>query len=165
MEEERTEVIETTPRREVIDTTPRRTEVVTGGPARPYSAVDQTEAVAYDPFENRRLMAHRAQQLIYWVFGLIEGVIAIRFVLKALGANPSAGFAEFIYGITAPLIAPFVGLFGNPQAQGSVLELNSIVALIVYALVAWLLARLMWILVGDTRSAVTTRSTSVDSRS
>jgi hypothetical protein len=41
---------------------------------------------------------------------------------------------------------------------------HSIVALIVYALLAWLLAKLAWIVVGDTRSAVTTRSTSVDSR-
>jgi hypothetical protein len=86
-------------------------------------------------------------------------------VLKALGANPSAGFAQFIYGITNVLVAPFVGLFGSPQAQGSVLELNSIIALVVYALVAWLLGRLAWILVGETRSAITTRSTSIDSHS
>ena len=106
----------------------------------------------------------RVTQLVYLIFGLIEGLIAIRFVLKALGANPSAGFAEFIYGITNVLVAPFVGLFGNPQTQGSVLEVTSIVALIVYALVAWLLGRLAWILVGETRSAVTTWSTSIDSR-
>jgi uncharacterized protein YggT (Ycf19 family) len=81
-----------------------------------------------------------------------------------LGANPSAGFAEFIYGVTAPLVAPFVGLFGNPAYQGSVLELSSIVALIVYALLAWLIGRLVWILVGETRSAIRTRATQVDSR-
>jgi hypothetical protein len=172
MEEDRTEIIETKPRREVVhttpvhsevvDNTPRVTEVTTG--ARPYSSVDRSEAVAYDPYENRRLAAHRITQMIYWVFGLIEGLIAIRFVLKALGANPSAGFAEFIYGVTGIFVAPFVGLFGSPQSQGSVLELNSIIALVVYALLAWLLARLAWIMIGDTRSAVTTRSTSIDSR-
>jgi YGGT family len=172
MEDDRTEVIETTPRREVSETTPRRTEIVNATPhvtevkdtARPSSAVDRTESVAYDPFEKRRLVAHRLTQLIYWLFGLVEGLIAIRVVLKALGANPSAGFAEFIYGTSGILVAPFVGLFGNPQSQGTVLELNSIVALVVYALIAWLLARLVWIAVGETRSAVTTRSTSFDSR-
>ena len=170
MEEERTEVIQTTPRREVVHTTPTRSEVVETTPrvtevtTHPSAYVDRTEAVAYDPYEGRRLAAHRIAQMIYWVFGLIEGLIAIRFVLKALGANPSAGFAEFIYGVTAIFVAPFVGLFGSPQTQGSVLELNSLIALVVYALLAWLLARLAWILVGDTRSAVTTRSTSIDSR-
>jgi YggT family protein len=159
--EDRTEIIETTPRE--VTSVPRTTTEVRSV-AQPASDVDRVESVAYDPFANKRLVAYRTTQLIYWVFGLIEGLIAIRFVLKALGANPSAGFAEFIYGITAPLVAPFAGLFGNPAAQGSVLEVHSIVALIVYALLAWLLGKLAWIVVGDTRSAVTTRSTSVDSR-
>ena len=169
--EDRTEIIETNPRTEVVQHTAaadtvrpdaRYTEVRTT-PA-PAATVDRTEAVAYDPYASRRMAAYRVTQLLYWVFGLIEGLIAIRFVLKALGANPAAGFAQFIYGITAPLVAPFYGLFGTPQAQGSVLELHSIVALIVYALVAWLLGRLAWILVGENRAAVTTRSTTYDTR-
>ena len=95
---------------------------------------------------------------MYLIFGVIEGLIAIRFVLKALGANSAAGFAEFIYGITAPLVAPFYGLFGSPAAQGSVLEIYALVALIVYALIAWLITKMVWIMVGETRSAITTRS-------
>jgi YggT family protein len=162
--EDRTEIIETnTPTtRAVTDASGTTTEV--RRVARPNAEVERVESVAYDPFANRRLAAYRITQLIYWVFGLIEGLIAIRFVLKALGANPSAGFAQFIYGITAPLVAPFYGLFGNPAAQGSVLELHSLVALIVYALLAWLLGKLAWILVGETRSAIKTRSTEIDSR-
>jgi hypothetical protein len=169
MEEDRTEIINSRPPaardvREVrdVDGGSRVTEVRSA--AAPKADVDRVESVAYDPFEGRRLAAYRLTQLVYWVFGLIEGLIAIRFVLKALGANPSAGFAQFIYGITGPLVAPFVGLFGNPSSQGSVLELTSIVALIVYALLAWLLGKLVWILAGETRSAIKTRSTQIDSR-
>jgi uncharacterized protein YggT (Ycf19 family) len=162
MEEERTEVIETTP--PVRPATAARVTQVTTDPVPPRTYVDHQEAVAYDVFENRRMAAYRLTQLIYWIFGLVEALILIRFVLKALGANPSAGFAQFIYGITAPLVAPFINLFGNPQTQGSVLELNSIVALIVYALVAYLLAKLAWIIAGENRSAIKTRTSSVDSR-
>jgi uncharacterized membrane protein len=166
MDEDRTEIIETTPpTREVreVNAPARVTEVRSSGIA-PRTSMDQVESVAYDPFEGRRMAAFRVSQLVYWIFGLIEGLIAIRLVLRALGANPSAGFAEFIYGITALLVAPFVGLFNNPQYQASVLELSSIVALIVYALVAWLLAKLVWIVVGESRSAIHTRSTQMDSR-
>jgi hypothetical protein len=166
--EDRTDIIETT-------TTPttRETHEVNRAPRttteyrnveRPMAEVERVESVAYDPFANRRLAANRTVQLVYWVFGLIEGLILIRFILKALGANPSAGFAQFMYGITAPLVSPFYGLFGNPSAQGSVLELHSIVALIVYGLVAWLLAKLIWILVGETRSAVKTHATQIENR-
>jgi hypothetical protein len=171
MEESRTERIETTPEGEVIETTPADTRVVQRTPTvtqvntRPYSTAERTEAFAYDPYEGRRMFALRTQQLIYWIFGLIEGLLAIRFVLKALGANPQAGFAEFIYGITNVFVAPFAGLFGTPQASGSILEWNTVVAMIVYALLAWLLGRLVWILAGDSRRAVTTHSTSYDSRS
>jgi uncharacterized protein YggT (Ycf19 family) len=165
--QDKTEIIETTPTsthttREVPTTPATTTEVRTAG--RPAAAVERVESVAYDPFASRRLAAYRVTQLVYWVFGLIEGLILIRFVLKALGANPSAGFAQFIYGITAPLVAPFYGLFGNPAAQGSVLELHSIIALIVYGLLAWLLGRLAWILVGETRSAMHSHTTEVDNR-
>jgi len=167
MSEDRTKIIETTPaEREVIQrepgAPPRVTEV--RSTAVPRTNVDEYDTVAYDPFEGRRVAAFRITQIVYWVFALIEGLIAIRLVLRALGANPSAGFAQFIYGITAPLVAPFVGLFGNPSYQNSVLELSSIVALIVYALIAWLIGRLVWILVGETRSAIRTRSTQMDSR-
>jgi uncharacterized membrane protein len=172
--EDRTEIIETTPK----TTTPRggsvdRVETVHTDPRtaaevhrveRPVTAVEHVETVAYDPYANRRMVAYRLTQFIYWIFGLIEGLIIIRFVLKALGANPSAGFAQFIYGVSAPFVQPFIGLFGNPQTEGSILELNSLVAVIVYALVAWLLAKLVWIMVGDIRSAVHARSSEIDSR-
>jgi hypothetical protein len=157
-EEQRTEIIERP--------TPGRTEtVVHTTPTPPASRVDHVESVAYDPYQARRAAAFRVSQIIYWIFGLIIGLVAVRFVLKLLGANPAAGFAEFIYGVTSILVAPFVGLFGNPQAQGSVLEVQSLVAIVVYALLAWLLARLAWIIVGEQRTAVTTQSSSVDSRS
>jgi uncharacterized protein YggT (Ycf19 family) len=170
MEQDRTDVIET-PRadREIhearereVDPAPRVTEV--RHTAAPRTDVDRVESVAYDPYEGRRLAAYRLTQLVYWVFGLVEGLIAIRLILKALGANPSAGFAQFIYGITTPLIGPFLGLFNNLSYQSSVLELSSIIALIVYALAAWLLGKLVWIIAGETRSAVRTRSTQMDSR-
>src|ERR1700730_10486181 len=133
--EERREIIETTPTTDV-NANPRIASEV-----RTVDGLDRTESVAYDPYANKRMTAYRVTQLVYWIFGLIEGLIVIRLVLKLLGANPAAGFAQFMYGITGPLVAPFYGLFGNPSAQGSVLELHSIVALVVYALLAWVISR------------------------
>src|SRR5262249_59459221 len=133
--DDRTEIIETNPRRtEVVEPTPRVTEVM--ATPRSTASVDRTESVAFDPYENRRQAAMRVTQLVYWVFGLIEGLIAIRFVLKALGANPSAGFAEVIFGMTRILVAPFVGAFCKPPSGGTVLRLSSVLALVVVSLLA-----------------------------
>ena len=130
--------------------------------AEPGLAAEHVEAVATDPYAPRRGAAYKARQAIYLLFGIIEGLIAVRFILRLLGANPDAGFAAFVYGVTAPFLAPFVGLFGTPQYDGSVLELHSIVAIVVYALLAWVLAKLAWLLLGETRSGVRTSASRVD---
>ena len=44
----------------------------------------------------------RAYQLIWFVLGIIEVLLAFRVVLLALGANPQAGFANFIYAVSDP---------------------------------------------------------------
>jgi YggT family protein len=93
-------------------------------------------------------------QAIYLVFGLIGGLLLIRFLLRALAANNDAGFAQAVYAITGVLLGPFSGLFGTPQiATGAVIEVSTLVALIVYAGIGWLLARAAWLVFGESRSS------------
>ena len=99
--------------------------------------------------------AFRFAQFVYVVFGIGITLIIIRVILKALAANPGAGFTSFLYGVTNPLVAPFQGIFATPQAgTGSVFELSSIIAIIVYALIAWALVRLIMIM-GRRRTTTT----------
>src|ERR1700730_15426584 len=96
--------------------------------ATPTVATDRTQATSYDPYSGRRAMSIKLTRAIYLVFGLIEALLLIRFVLKALGANAEAGFAQFIYGITGARVAPFLGLFGPPQAaSGATLDLHTLI--------------------------------------
>jgi uncharacterized protein YggT (Ycf19 family) len=88
----------------------------------------------------------RLIQLVYLVFGVVESLIGLRVVLKLLAANPEAGFARFIYDLTAPLVALFRGIFSSPQSDGSVLELSSLLAIAIYALVAYLIVRIIEIM-------------------
>lgn len=118
------------------------------------ATADHTVTSAYDPYASRRANSVRVVQAIYLVFGLIEGLLLIRFFLRALAANPDAGFAQAIYAITGVLVGPFTGLFGTPQlAPGAALEVSTLIALIVYAGVGWLLARAAWLLFGESRSS------------
>jgi hypothetical protein len=85
----------------------------------------------------------RANQIIYFLFGLIEALLALRFVLLLLGANEASGFVRLIYGLSRPFVLPFQGIFGEPVLGASVLEWASLVGIIVYALIAYGLARLI----------------------
>ncbi len=79
---------------------------------------------------------YRGTQVLWYVLGLIEALLAFRFVLKLLGANAGAGFTDFIYSVTYPLAAPFSRVFGISQVQGSVFEWTTLLAMVVYWLVA-----------------------------
>ena len=128
------------------------------------TSTHDTATYTSDPYAGRRELASTLQKAIYLLFGILEGLLAIRFVLSLLGANPQAGFSRFVYGITRPFIAPFVGLFGTPSLGGSVFEWNALVAIAVYALLAWVLVKVAWLVLGDTRRAVRTTSSQTDTR-
>jgi len=76
-------------------------------------------------------------RVVYYVFGVIEVIIAARFVLLLLGANRDAGFVAFIYGFSGLFMAPFAAVFKTSTASGAVFEWSALLALAVYALIAW----------------------------
>jgi hypothetical protein len=85
-----------------------------------------------------------AARIIYFIFGVIIAFIALRFVLLLLGANQGSGFVDFVYGVSGLFVAPFYGIFNNTPAFGaSVLDVSSIVAIIIYALISWALVTLV----------------------
>ena len=83
------------------------------------------------------------QRFIWFVVGVINILLAIRFALLLLGANQSAGFVDFIYGITGIFVAPFIGIFGEPTYGRFMFEWSSLLAIVVYSLVAWGIVKLL----------------------
>jgi YggT family protein len=143
-EDRRERVVEREVRREVVNDNRVPPPPPHRAPAEPLPSERQIATQA----AYQEAMAVRFSQVIWLLAGLVVGLIGIRFVLKLLAANPDAGFAQFIYSVTGPFMAPFAGLTAEPSAAGVVLELPAIVAMIVYALLGWLVVRLIWILFG-----------------
>lgn len=98
------------------------------------------------------------EYLIYFFFGVVGILLVFRLVLKLMGASMASTFVRSIYGLTGVLILPFEGIFRRGFAQGvettSVLEPSTIVAIIVYALIAWGLVKLVRIFSGEKQLAV-----------
>lgn len=78
----------------------------------------------------------RAPAIICLIFTVIEVLIAIRVMLKLLGANPAAEFTALVYALSDIFVAPFQGIFPSPSGYGSVLELSAAFAIPIYALLA-----------------------------
>ncbi len=115
--------------------------------AAPQNAV-YSERVVEDESAGRFTALDTSQRVIWFIAGLFLIDLGLRFFFKLTGANAGNGFASFIYGTTEPLVAPFRGIFGSAASGGAVFEPVTLVAMIVYALLAWLLVSLLGILLG-----------------
>lgn len=98
------------------------------------AAVNQNSAIA------------RIVNIIYYLFGVVELLLLVRVILHLVGANAGNGFANFIDVLSAPFVALFATLVQNPTLGGaSVLEVTTMIAMLVWAIVAWLAGRLIWL--------------------
>jgi uncharacterized protein YggT (Ycf19 family) len=102
----------------------------------------------------RRAGVTRVKQVIYFIFGVINVLLLLRFVLLLLGANELSPFVNLIYGLSSPLARPFQGIFAEPTLGGSVLEWAALVAIAVYSLVAYGLVRVVALIYAPTHPLV-----------
>lgn len=93
-----------------------------------------------------RAFAYRLSSLVWMAFGLLLGLIALRVFLKLIAANPASPFAGMLYAFTDIFLWPFAGLTIAPAVGGMVLEIPAIIGMFVYALLAWVIVRLIWFL-------------------
>jgi hypothetical protein len=80
---------------------------------------------------------------VWYLFNILEVLLAFRFVLRLLGANSAATFTNIIYSITAPFTAPFQAVFGTTRVVGATFEWTTLLAMFVYWLLAWGIVRLI----------------------
>ena len=84
-----------------------------------------------------------AKRIVYYVLGVIVAFLLLRLVLLLLAANQGNGFVDFVYAVGGFFAAPFFGIFSYTPVYGaSVFEVSTIVAVAVYSLVAWGIAKL-----------------------
>jgi hypothetical protein len=123
-----------------------------------YKEVRTTE---HEQGKGMRLATFKATQVIWLLLVLLEAGLALRVVLKLIGANANNAFASFLYGTTGIFVAPFASLFPAPSADGMVLEISTILAMIIYALIFWALERIVYVVFYRPRGARTVNQTVV----
>jgi hypothetical protein len=89
------------------------------------------------------------ERVIYYFFGLIEVLLAFRLILKVTGASTSSGFVSGIYGIAGIFSMPFDGIFRKGYASGLTFEPGTLVAIVVYALLAWGIVKMLQVFSGE----------------
>ena len=89
---------------------------------------------------------YKVTQFIWLLFGGLEALIGIRVILMLIGANPGNPFTALVYQLSELFLWPFRNIVANPGFQNYILEITSLIAMIVYALIGWAIVRLIWVL-------------------
>ncbi len=112
----------TTTQRVVQQTRTVKPAIATGSPQKTY----ETKKAIF-----------RVYQIIWYILGVIEVILAFRVILKLLGANAGSGFTNFIYTVSNPFALPFAGILGVTGISDMTFEWSTIIAMVVYAIVAY----------------------------
>lgn len=96
----------------------------------------------YTYADSRARPLYRGTQVVWYILGLLEVLLAFRFALRLLAANPGAGFTNFIYTLSYPFVAPFIAVFHTTRVAGSAFDWSTLLAMLVYWLIAIAIIRL-----------------------
>jgi exosortase/archaeosortase len=105
--------------------------------------VSQVRTTRREPGQEQRLYTFKAMQLIWLGLAVLEVLIGLRILFKLIAVNPDNTLASLLYGLTSLFLFPFAGLTPAPSAGGMVLEISSLIAMVVYALLGWAAVRLV----------------------
>jgi len=84
----------------------------------------------------------RFYYIVWYISGIVEILLGFRFFLKALGANPFNGFSSFVYMLSDSLARPFFGIVAPTVINNTIIEWSTLIAMLVYVVIAYLLVEI-----------------------
>jgi hypothetical protein len=102
-------------------------------------------------------------QLIWLGLGILEALIGLRVIFKLIAVNPDNILASLLYGVTNLFLFPFAELTPTPVSGGMVLETSSLIAMVVYALLAWAMVKVVEVIFYRPRGAIVNVTESMSS--
>ena len=123
-----------------------------------YRVVKTTQ---HEQGREQRIATFKVTQLIWLGLGLLEVLLAMRVVFKLIAVNADNLFASLLYFVTGIFVAPFASLTSAPALGNMVLEISTVIAMIVYLLLAWGLERIVYVLFYRPRGPISVRQTIV----
>ena len=125
------------------------------------ASFQEVRTTEHESGQGQRVATFKATQIIWLLLGLLEASIALRVVFKLIAVNAANPFAKLLYNVTHLFVAPFKSLVGNPASGGMVLEISSIIAMLVYLLIAWGIERIVHVLFYRPRGPLSIKQTTV----
>lgn len=91
----------------------------------------EVRTTAYDSEQELRDATFKFTQALWLLTGVLEVLLAMRFLFKLAGVNAANSFASFLYNLTSYFTAPFASLIGARAAGGMMFEFSTLIAMMV----------------------------------
>jgi len=119
---------------------------------------ENTKEITIPPVTIGATNSQTIEYLIYFILGTMNILLVFRLILKLMGASSTSVFVGVLYTITGLLVYPFEGIFRKGTTQGiettSILEPSTIVAIIVYSVLALGIVKLVRIVSGKSQENI-----------
>ena len=90
----------------------------------------------------------KLNDFLQWFMAVLEVTLAIRFLLKLIGADPNNMFAGFCYALTEIILFPFLAIVKDPSLhQNQAFEISTLIGMAIYYLIFWAVRRFLRILI------------------
>ncbi|HCI81251.1 MAG TPA: hypothetical protein DHW02_16350 [Ktedonobacter sp.] len=94
-----------------------------------------------------RYAIDKLMDFLRWFVTVLEVLLAIRFVFKLIGADPTNLFAGFLYALTDIILSPFSTLVRSPSLHvNQAFEWSTLIAMVIYWLLFWAIIRFLRII-------------------
>ncbi len=117
------------------------------------SDIIEETTIEATPIKVKATNSQTIEYLVYFFFGALDILLIFRLLLKLTGANVASAFVGLIYALSKIFIMPFEGIFRRGFAPGvettAVFEPATLVAIIVYVVLAWGIVKLIRISSGE----------------
>jgi uncharacterized protein YggT (Ycf19 family) len=111
----------------------------------------ESEETRHEEALTVRYAIGKLNDFLAWFIAVLEVTLAIRFLLKLIGADPNNLFAGFLYALTDIILFPFSTIVGSPSIHPPYqkFEWSTLIAMAIYALVFWAIGRFLRILISS----------------
>lgn len=101
-----------------------------------------------------RFAIGKLNDYLLWFLMVLESMLAVRFLLKLIGADPGNLFAGFLYALTDILLLPFLNIVKSPSIRPpyQAFEFSTLIGMAIYFLIFYALRRFFRLLVSEPES-------------
>lgn len=126
-----------------------------GGSAVDSEAVAESGEIRQDEGQAIFFTIAKLNDFLQWIAIVLEVLLAIRIVFHLIGADPTNTFANFLYGLTGFILAPFNNIVPTRGVDvPHVFEWSTLIAMIIYWLAFWALRRFLHIIISNPKEPV-----------